>query len=600
MVTWKKTVHMLVLSALFVASSNSYAKDSGVIPDSKWNEARSVAQRSNDTFVLLGAEIALQKGQAGVALATYMEMLNRTRDPEVAERAMDMAISLQAHAQAEQIYQRWLSLSPNPTPELKRITLVRNLISNRIPEAAKDFDEVFNTSETIQKRRLFLLIAQSAVRDIKVAQVFHSSVHRQAVKEKDIAEAAVADAILSAMVNKQSDAIEALQRLAKMDSQISPATALTISLIARNQPETLIKFYEQTDTKNLSTVWRQAHVESLILAKQNKQAAIVLDELLSEQPTAELLLQATLLASVNQEPRDKILNYFNKAYQSGTQEQQSQVAFFAAMYEADNKQISTAREWLAKVKTSSYLFDKTVLQIALDVEEKKWTQARALLKQANALSTQQGRFFTSKDLFRLELPILNGELETAQNKTSHLNRLNELIAILEKNQDIETLSSALYVRAIIYADDLRQPELAIADLKRYLTYKPDSTAGMNALGYTMLSLPHTNLDEALNLIQTAYNQAPQDAAINDSLGWAYFLKGDLQAALPYIEYAYQKDGSPEVCAHYGEILWQLGEKERAMTLFQEGMKKSGNKYILEQTLKRLGVPASRLKIKPAK
>ncbi|HFB1171880.1 TPA: hypothetical protein WNH79_002012, partial [Neisseria gonorrhoeae] len=73
-----------------------------------------VGERVNRVFTLLGGETALQKGQAGTALATYMLMLERTKSPEVAERALEMAVSLNAFEQAEMIYQKWRQIEPIP------------------------------------------------------------------------------------------------------------------------------------------------------------------------------------------------------------------------------------------------------------------------------------------------------------------------------------------------------------------------------------------------------------------------------------------------------------------------------------------------------
>ena len=53
-----------------------------------------IQNRANQIFTLLSGEILLQKGDAGTALATYMMMLNNTKSPEVAERALEMAVSL--------------------------------------------------------------------------------------------------------------------------------------------------------------------------------------------------------------------------------------------------------------------------------------------------------------------------------------------------------------------------------------------------------------------------------------------------------------------------------------------------------------------------
>lgn len=79
-----------------------------------------VGERVNQIFTLLGGETALQKGQAGTALATYMLMLERTKSPEVAERALEMAVSLNAFEQAEMIYQKWRQIEPIPGKAQKR------------------------------------------------------------------------------------------------------------------------------------------------------------------------------------------------------------------------------------------------------------------------------------------------------------------------------------------------------------------------------------------------------------------------------------------------------------------------------------------------
>ena len=55
-----------------------------------------IAERANNVFSLLASEMVLDQGQVGSALATYMVMLERTRDPEVAERGMEIALNADA------------------------------------------------------------------------------------------------------------------------------------------------------------------------------------------------------------------------------------------------------------------------------------------------------------------------------------------------------------------------------------------------------------------------------------------------------------------------------------------------------------------------
>ena len=43
-------------------------------------------------FEVLASEIALQRGEAGLAYSTYLEMARQYKDPRLAQRAMEIAI----------------------------------------------------------------------------------------------------------------------------------------------------------------------------------------------------------------------------------------------------------------------------------------------------------------------------------------------------------------------------------------------------------------------------------------------------------------------------------------------------------------------------
>ena len=548
-----------------------------------------IVKRANDTFTLLGAEIALQKGDAGSALATYMLLLDRTRDSEVAERAMEMAISLGAFEQAETIYRRWREIEPTAGPALKRITWARNMISGDYQNALDGFDEALNSANDDQKRRIFLLVAQTAVQQPELAKQMAHNVHDSAKQYRDMPEAMIADAILSALNNNTSDAVQALQRLAELDSEILPPTQLTLRLIGQRKPEILNQFFAENQATELSPMWRELQVESLIHAGKNQEAYNLLQQLLAKQPDADLYIQAALLAVNQKAPLADVLSYLAKASQQGTQEQQSRAAVVATMRSADAGEYAQAREWLAKIEAPEYRFDKAVLQASLDVQDQQWQNALAATKQARSLTTQHGRFFGDAELLRVELFIISKQ-SNAQQALKELNRLYTKIAKQPDNS--EKLSDILYQRGLIYADRLHQPEKAIADLQRYLDLNPGNPHGMNALGYTMLTSPKADIEAAFQLIQAAFQQEPESAAINDSMGWAYFRKGDAQAALPYLEYAFNEQPDPEVAAHLGEALWQLGRQEEARTVFQKGLQKEGNLKILRDTMHRLGITPS--------
>ena len=45
----------------------------------------------------------------------------------------------------------------------------------------------------------------------------------------------------------------------------------------------------------------------------------------------------------------------------------------------------------------------------------------------------------------------------------------------------------------------------------------------------------------------------------------------------------------EIAAHYGEVLWSLGQRERAIAIFKEGLLLAPDNESLRDTIKRLRV-----------
>lgn len=223
-----------------------------------------VGERVNQIFTLLGGETALQKGQAGTALATYMLMLERTKSPEVAERALEMAVSLNAFEQAEMIYQKWRQIEPIPGEAQKRAGWLRNVLRERGNQHLDGLEEVLAQADEGQNRRVFLLLAQAAVQQDGLAQKASKAVRRAALKYEHLPEAAVADVVFSVQGREKEKAIGALQRLAKLDTEILPPTLMTLRLTARKYPEILDGFFEQTDTQNLSAVWQEMEIMNLV------------------------------------------------------------------------------------------------------------------------------------------------------------------------------------------------------------------------------------------------------------------------------------------------------------------------------------------------
>ncbi|HFC8540920.1 TPA: tetratricopeptide repeat protein [Neisseria lactamica] len=542
-----------------------------------------VGERVNQIFTLLGGETALQKGQAGTALAAYMLMLERTKSPEVAERALEMAVSLNAFEQAEMIYQKWRQIEPVPSGAQKRAGWLRSVLKEGGNQRLDGLEEVLAQSDDMQKRRVFLLLAQAAVQQDGLAQKASKAVRRAALKYEHLPEAAVADVVFSVQGREKEKAIGALQRLAKLDTEILPPTLMTLRLTARKYPEILNGFFEQTDTRNLSSAWQEMEIMNLVSLRRPDDAYKRLKVLLETNPDADLYIQAAILAANRKEGASVIDGYAEKAYGRGTGEQRGRAAMTAAMIYADRRDYAKVRQWLKKVSAPEYLFDKGVLAAAAAAELDGGRAALRQIGRVRKLPEQQGRYFTADNLSKIQMLALS----KLPGKREALIGLNNIIAKLSAAGSVEPLAEALAQRSIIY-EQFGKREKMIADLETALKLTPDNAQIMNNLGYSLLS-DSERLDEGFALLQTAYQINPDDIAVNDSIGWAYYLKGDSESALPYLRYSFENDPGPEVAAHLGEVLWALGERDRAVDVWTQAAHLAGDKKIWRETLKRHGI-----------
>lgn len=115
-----------------------------------------------------------------------------------------------------------------------------------------------------------------------------------------------------------------------------------------------------------------------------------------------------------------------------------------------------------------------------------------------------------------------------------------------------------------------------AALRKAAELAPDQPTVLNFLGYSMLER-REDVPEALRLIAKASALRPDDTAITDSLGWAYFLSGDYDKAVTTLERAVDLEPvEPTISEHLGDAYWKAGRKVdarytwRAALLLAEG------------------------------
>ena len=110
------------------------------------------------------------------------------------------------------------------------------------------------------------------------------------------------------------------------------------------------------------------------------------------------------------------------------------------------------------------------------------------------------------------------------------------------------------------------------DLLKSLSIKPNNPYVMNYLAYSWLERKH-NIDEALIMLEKAYQQKKNDPYIIDSVGWGYYLIEDFINAEKFLKRAVElMPSDPIVNDHYGDVLWKLGRKIQARYYWNNTLK----------------------------
>lgn len=128
----------------------------------------------------------------------------------------------------------------------------------------------------------------------------------------------------------------------------------------------------------------------------------------------------------------------------------------------------------------------------------------------------------------------------------------------------------LYGRGSAY-ERLRKGAEAEQDLLASLRLNPANPQALNYLGYMWVD-QNKNLGAAYVLLKRAHLLAPNDGAITDSVGWAYFRKGDYKTAVAYLERAAEQEpGTPEILDHLADTYAQLGNVAEAKKLWKRAL-----------------------------
>ncbi|SCX74635.1 tetratricopeptide repeat protein [Variovorax sp. EL159] len=538
-------------------------------------------------YEILMGEMTARSGDPGSGYALVLDAARRLRDGKLFQRAVEIALQSRSGDAALAAARAWQETLPS-SREARRIELQILIALNRISETVEPLRAEVAATSQIERPLLMAVIARNYSRasDKKLA----ASVVEQALVDElkspttgGLAWATVGRLRLNA--GDVSGALDAARKGQDIDPSSDAPATLALEMIDPGQPlaEPIVTRYLNNNAK-ASPDLRIAYARVLVENRRFNEATTQLQAVTTSRP--ELAEPWLLLGSLQmQAKQDAAAETSIKRFVelSGTPGKDgldasdrkrtvSQAYLALAQLAERRKDFAAAERWLARVDGPDEVVAAQSRRAGLLARQGKLAQAREVIRNLPERSPDD-----KKQKFLAEVQLLRD----AKQYQAAYDMLARASAAEPDDGDL-VYDQAMIAEKLNRLDDMERL------LRRLIQLKPDNQNAYNALGYSFADRK-IRLDEARTLIQKAVQLAPEDPFIADSLGWVEFRLGNTAEAIRILEAAYKTRPDPEIGAHFGEVLWSTGQKDRAVTIWKEALLSDAENETLQETLKRLRV-----------
>lgn len=528
---------------------------------------RPLSPTAQAQYHVMAGEMAAGRQMHEAAAEEFLKALNFAPDAALAARATAFALAARRDDLALAAAQKWLKIEPSAA-DAREVILRLSLKSGNAAEARTQADALIKGhpgGESDGLRTVALLLSQdkdqgaTALTLMKslVAERPNSAAAQRALallafryKDLPLTEKAAREALRLAPNERESTLLLVAAYANRGD--IAAADAAMAPLLAEKNSLDL----------------RLGYSKLLIDADQRLAAKEQLRQVLKTHPAnADANLAMGLLLLDERKPAEAEPHFL---VLSENPDRKPDAAYYLGRIAEMKKQPGTALGWYEKVTSGSQVLDSYVRRARVLASLKRLPEARELL----ATLREQYPPLSSR--------LIATEGELLIQEQAFVEALSLYDTALKADPGDEEL---LYARALLH-ERMNRFDLSEADLKAIIEQDANDARALNALGY-MLVTRTTRLEEAAKLIAKAQELSPNDPAILDSMGWVQFKLGKPKDALPWLQKAHAILPDPEVAAHLGEVLWTLGEKDKARALLEAAAAEEGSHPVLRETMQRL-------------
>ncbi len=555
-----------------------------VAPAATAAEAPTISALDGELFYqLLVGEITVQEGEPGAGYALILDAARKSNDPQLYQRATEIALQGRSGDAALQAARAWQQAQP-ASRDPNRYVLQILIALNRVAETEGPLKNGIQLAPAAERSLAISAIPRvyERVSDKKLA----STIVEQALAPyiSDPATASSAWTTIGRMRLAAGDAAGALDAAKKAqaaDGRYEGPALVALELMDPKLPdaEALVQKYLTGNPKSLPEI-RMAYARGLLDAQRYAEASAQLQVVIRDKPDfapAWLVLGSLQLQDNQLAPAQASLErYVALAQQPSVEDDQTrglaQAYLQLSQIAEKRKDFAAAENWINKIENPDDMMQAQVRRASILATQGKLADGRQLIRSLPERRPGDAR---------LKLMAEVGLLRDLKQYRPAYDLLTEANAKFPNDPDL------VYDQAMMAEKIGNLPEMERL-LRQVIQIKPDSFSAYNALGYSFADR-NVRLPEARELIRKALEYAPSDPFIRDSLGWVEFRLGNRDEAAKIFADAFKAKPDAEIAAHFGEVLWSMGQKDKAVAIWREGQLLNPENETLVETLKRLRV-----------
>jgi tetratricopeptide (TPR) repeat protein len=522
---------------------------------------------ADDSYALMVAEIALNQGDTALAVEQYLAVARSQDNPQIAERAVRVAVYGQDLEAAVEAAQRWIELDPGRVEARQVIAAI--YVRQDKPEEAFDYlDSLIETTD-LEDSELFPPLLGILAREKNSDTVLAVS-QRLADEYPERAYALYLHGMLAAQNGRAEEGLRFLDRASEIEDIEGVHSARAKILLRLGRPdEAVVSLRKAVESNPDDQNLRLTFARLLVDVKEYEAARVEFEKLHKATPNDPELLYTLGLLSLESQRLDDAEKYMMMLVRLDEREGEAQ--YYLGRINENRKQYEEAIEWYRKVHVGEYSFDARLRIAELLGNLGRTDEGVEHLDEMLKGSQSDGSL--------VRIYIAKGELlRSARRYQQAMDIYNTALEIIPGNSDL------LYARALV-AEKLGRIDLLEADIRTILRTEPDNAHALNALGFTLADQTD-RYEEAYGYLKRAIEIMPDDPAIIDSLGWVHYRLGNYEESIRLLRKALTRLDDAEISAHLGEVLWASGNRKEAREVWQKALKKSPDDPVLQEVMQR--------------